>query len=55
VSVGPQRRSGKGGARPRGLNGRDRDGSRLIRCWWLGRCGMEGAGVRECGEALSIA
>ena len=42
MSVGPQGRSRKGGARPRGLNGRDRDGSRLIRCWWLGRSGMEG-------------
>ena len=42
VSVGPQGRLGQGGARPRRLSGSDRNGSRLIRYWWLGRCGMEG-------------
>ena len=42
VGVGPQGRSGQGGVRPRRLSGSDRNGSRLIRYWWLGRCGMEG-------------
>jgi hypothetical protein len=49
VSVGPQGRSRKGGARPRRLSGRDRDGCRLIRCWWLGwdrRRGHENTSVR---------
>jgi hypothetical protein len=31
---------------------RDRDGSRLIRCWWLGGVGWKG--VREGGEASNI-
>ena len=49
MSVGPQGRSGEGGARPRRLNGRDRDRSTLtrIRCWCWGGLGWKERGCER--------